>query len=62
MNDLDKILDDCLDIEEGLSDWEVDFLESLANQRKENGAITKNNWLSDKQEKKLIMIHSAKAM
>ena len=31
MEELSNMLDELLDLEEGLSDWEIDFIEKLSN-------------------------------
>ena len=31
--DLQKMLDELLDLSEGLTDWEMDFLDSLSNRK-----------------------------
>lgn len=45
----DMMLDELLETDHGLSDWQVTFIESLAERRKEN----ENYRLSEKQHDKL---------
>lgn len=39
----DKIKDLCA-IEEGLDDWELDFVESVAKQYEDNGSLSDRQW------------------
>lgn len=45
----DMMLDELLELDHGLDDWTVNFIEDLANRRKEN----ENYRLSEKQHDKL---------
>lgn len=56
MDDYNQMLQELLDLEEGLSDFEVTFIESLAKMRNQYGQRFQV-MLSDKQISKLRQIH-----
>ncbi len=48
--DYSKIVDDLLDVEDGLTKWEIDFIESLADQKEDAGI----NWNPSPKQKTVL--------
>ena len=55
-----EMLQDLLDLEEGLSEWQVEFIENLATKRNQYGTVRFSLMLTDKQLKALRALHADK--